>query len=428
MTRSPSLSFATARRPPRRRLVRILSWTVILAVVAAVVVAATGGLLWIYAWMRLGGSGFPTLEAGADEALGAGGASSPVGTTTVLLAITEERDPTDPSGVPLAGPVALVQVGGSRGDAAAVLVLPPQLRVSVDGESPMALSEVHELGGADLLLRSVVDYTQIEIDHVVAASTTAVPELVDALGPVVVCATTCDDVDADGARAIVEVFGAAASPRDASTALAQLAQVVEQLAGEVDLVGVLTSPLASKRAIDVLADHVETDVSLRGASLLTVSERLAGTHDVAVVSLPGVLNPDSGQLVVLPEQAAVRFALLREGGVPTDVEEDDEAALLAGATVAVQNGTGTTGFAAVLEAQLAAAGIRVVGTENASNFSYERSVVRYGPDDPSAEAAAILVARELGDVELEELDRAPTFEGEPVTVQIIGGADLDEES
>jgi hypothetical protein len=377
--------------------------------------------------MRLGGTSFAAL-ADADEALGAGGATSPAGTTTVLVAMTEERDPTDPNEAALAGPVALVQVGGSRGDAAAVLVLPPQLRVSVDGEPPMALSEVHELGGADLLLRAVIDYTEIEVDHVVAASRAAIPGLVDALGPVVGCETTCDDGDADGARARVEAFGAAESPSDAGAALAQLTQVVEQLAGKVDVVGVLTSPFASKRAIDVLADHVQTDVSLRGAAALTVSERLAGTHEVALVSLPGVLNPDSGQLIVLPEQAALRFALLREGGVPEETEEDDERALLAGATVAVQNGTGTTGYAAALEARLAAAGFQVVGTENASNFSFERSVVRYGPDDPSAEAAAVLVARELGDVELEELDRAPTFEGDPVTVLIIGGADLDEET
>lgn len=426
MTGSRSLTFSTHRRPQRRRWVRIVVGLVVVALVVVALAALTGGLLWTYAWARLGGTDLPSLAAEGDEALGAGGASAPSGTTTVLVGLTPPRDDTDPSGVPLAGPVAIVQVGGPRGDDAAVLVLPPQLRVSVDGDAPMPLADVHAAGGADGLLRAVVDYTQIDVDHAVVATTDALPRLVGAVGPVDVCTPTCTEVDADQVSTTVERFIASdAEPAEVADAVQELTATLRGLGAATDTVGTVVSPIDSKRAIDVLADDVTTDVSLRGAALLPLADRIEGAGDVTVVQLPGVINPDSGELILLPEQAATRFAVLREGGVATTSPQDDEAAVLAESSVAVRNGTGTAGYAADLEAQLAALGVRVVGTENAPTFDVERTVVAYGPDDPAAEAAAVLIARELGDVELLPLERQPTFEGEPVSVVVTGGADLD---
>lgn len=428
MTGSRSLTFSTARRPQRRRWVRVVVGLLIVALLGVLLLASSGGLLWAYAWARLGGTDLPSLAAEGDAALGAGGATSPAGTTTVLIALTPPHDDTDPAGVPLSGPVAVVQVGGPRGDEAAVLVLPSQLPVSVEGDAPMTLAEAHAAGGADVLLRTVVDYTEIDIDHVVIASEDALPRLVEALGPIEVCTTGCTTVDHDQATATLAAFTAGdAGPADVVLALDEVAALLRGLGAATDAMGVITSPLASKRAIDILAADVTTDANLRGGALLPLAEQLSTAGAVSVVQLPGVVNPETGQLLVLPEQAATRFAVLREGGVQATAPEDDEAALLAAATVSVQNGTGTAGYAADLEAQLSALGVRVVGTENAPTFDVERTQVIYGPEDPAAEAAAILIARELGDVELVADERQPTFEGEPVSVRVIGGADLDTE-
>jgi hypothetical protein len=398
----------------------------IVALLAAVLLALSGGLLWAYAWVQLGGTEMPSLAAEGDDALGAGGATSPAGTTTVLVALTPPRDDTDPAGAPLSGPVAVVQVGGPRGDDAAVLVLPPHLPVSVDGEAPMTLAEVHATGGADVLLRTVVDYTEIDIDHVVIAAEDSLPRLVEALGPIEACTTGCTTVD--GARATTTVAGLTvddAGLAEVAAALEEVAALLRGLGAATDPVAAVTSPLASKRVIDILAADVTTDANLRGGALLPLAERLSIAGPVSVVQLPGVVNPDTGRLLVLPEQAATRFAVLREGGVASASPEEDEAALLTAATVSVQNGTGTAGYAADLEAQLAALGVRVVGTENAPTFDVERTQVVYGPDDPAAEAAAILLARELGDVELVADERQPSFEGDPVSIRVVGGADLD---
>jgi hypothetical protein len=426
VTGSRSLTFSTQRRPTRRRWVRVVVGLFVIVLVAAVVVVLTGGLLWGYAWARLGGTELPSLSADGDDALGAGGASSPEGTTTVLLALTEPTDATDPSGVPVVGPVALLQIGGPRGDDPVAVVLPAALPVSVDGEAPMPLADVHATGGPDLLLRTVVDYTQVDVDHLVTAATDAIPGLVEALGPVEACADTCVSIDAaEAEQAVAAYTDPSTTPAGSADALVELAVVVRGLGGATDPVAALTSPFATRRAIDILGSDVTTDAGLRGGALLPLADRIAASGDLTAVSLPAIANPDSGELVVLPEQAATRFALLREGGVPTASPEDDEAALIAEATVAVQNGTGTDGYAAALSTQVEALGVRVVGTENALSFDVERTRVAYGPDDPEAEAVAIVLARELGDAELVALDRSPSFEGEPVTVQVIGGSDLD---
>lgn len=426
MTGPRSLTFSSTRRPPRRRWVKLVVGVLLVAVVLVVLAALSGGLLWTYAWARLGSDDLPSLAADAGDALGPGGATSPDGTTTVMVALSPPRDATDPAERPLAGPVALVQVGGPRGDDAVVLLLPPELPVSVDGEAPMLLREVHAAGGADLLVRTVVDYTQVAVDHVVTASTDALPQLADALGPVEICDPACREVDGDDLRGAQEVLtGEAAEPEAAVAAVRELATLIREVAGATDGFGVVTSPLATRRAIDTLATEVVTDVSLRGGAVLPLLDQFATVSEVSVVQLPGVLNPDSGQLLLLPEQAETRFAVLREGGVPTSTPADDEVELLASVSVAVQNGTGTAGYAARLEASLSAAGVQVVGTENAPTFDVERTQVAYGPEDPTAEAAAIVLARELGDVDLVALEQQPTFEGTPVTVLVIGGADLD---
>lgn len=422
---SPPLSFST--RPKRRRWTRVVVAVLILAALVAVLVAAAAGLLWVYAWFRLA----PTAVAGLtvdDEvvAMPEDGPTAPDGVTTALVALVEERDPTLPGDPALTGPVALVQSGGARGDDVAVVLLPAGLPVAVDGEGTMALSDVHEAGGPDLLVRAVVDHTGIAIDHLVTADTAAVPDLVDALGNVEVCDPNCTALTVDDARSRVSAYADASAPAESAAAFADLVVAIEAIADRVQVRTALTSPFATRRAIDVLSRQTTTDVALRGAAVLPVAERLADAGQVAVATLPGVTNPDSGQLLVLPEQAEIRFALLREGGVPETSAEQDDAAILSDVRVAVQNGTGTAGYAAQLEDVLSAAGVEVVGTENAASFDLGVTVLRYDSNDPLGEVAAVLLAELLdADVELEPVDRPPTFEGDPVTVMVVGGADLD---
>ena len=426
---SPPLSFST--RPKRRRWTRVVVVVLVLVALVVTLAAAAAGLLWTYAWFRLGPTPVAGLVMEDDDAAGALGEddpTSPDGTTTALVALVEDRDPTLPGEASLAGPVALVQTGGARGDDVAVVLLPAALPVAVDGEGAMPLGSVHEEGGPDLLVQAVVDHTGVAVDHLVAADAGALPDLVEALGDVEVCDPGCGSLGAEDARARIDAYAAAGSPAELEASFADLVVAVEAVAGRLDARSSLTSPFATRRAIEVVSSQVTTDVALRGAALLPLAERLGASGQVSVATLPGVTNPDSGRLLVLPEQAEVRFALLRDGGVPDSSPQEDDEAILADVRVAVQNGTGTAGYAAALESVLVGGGVQVVGTENAASFDRPVTELRYDDSDPLGEVAAVLIAELLdADVELEPAEQPPTFEGEPVTVVVIGGEDLDDE-
>lgn len=422
---SPPLTFSGSRRGGRRWLRAVLLLLAVLVTVLALV-AASAGLLWLYAWARLGATAVPSLEAD-EEALGAAAPSAPEGVTTTLVAISDPLDPTVPRGTPLRGPVALVQSGGPRGDDAIVLLLPAQLPVTIDGEGTVPLTEVHELGGLDLLSRAVVDYTEVRVDHAVRASVDALPQLVAAVDGVETCdGAVCTTVDEAEARRRVAAYDELEPGGDSATVVAELAALVGGLASNVDVPSVLRSPLAAKRVVDTVADDVDTDLSLRGAALLEVAATLTSAGEITVVEVPAVRNPASDTIVLLPERAAARFALLREGGTPTPEEIDDRGEVLRAVEVAVLNGTGTDGYAGRLQARLQAEGVRVVGTGNAPGFDTPVTTVAYGPDDPVAEAAAVLLARALEGATLVAAERPLSFQGERVDVVVTGGEDLDD--
>jgi hypothetical protein len=423
---TPSLSFTTRRSPRRWLRGLIVLLVVILAVVVAV--AAMAGLLWGYAWWRLGGTDVPAL-ADDVEPLGSLDVTAPAGVTTTLVAFVEDRDPTLPGEPPLQGPVALVQSGGVRGDDVVVLLLPDDLPVTVDGAGAATLSEVHEGGGLDMLVRAVADYTEVRIDGVVRATPEALPQIVEAIGSVQACDPTCVEVDAEETRRRVAALTELDPGGDATTAVADVAAVLRGVAATTELTSVLRSPLVTRQVIDVVAGQVATDTSLRGGVLLTVAQQLAAPTNLVVLGVPAIRNLDTGELVVLPERAVTQFALLREGGLPDASDVDAATEVLRQTTVAVLNGTGTAGYAARLETRLQAEGVRVIGTGNAPSFDVATTSVAYDPDDPRGQAAALLLARLLGDdVEVVAGAGALTFEGDPVHLVVTGGADLDEDS
>ncbi len=417
----PSSSvFRSVRRPPRRRWLRtvkiVLSTVLVLGLLAVGVV----GAVWAEAWLRLGGDRLASVS-GDIEALGPDGAQAPGDATTVLVALVEEHDPTMAGGAPLAGHVALVQATAQR-EEVSVLLLPAALEVGIDGEGELPLDEVHQRGGLDLLTRGVVDYTSIAVDHAVAASTEALPQLTNALGGV----EHCDDA---GCRVLdADAVAVMAGDRDPVARAEAVGAVVQGLAARVSPTTPLRSPLRSRSVISTLSSEIVTDASLRGTRLLDAAQALSEPRPLAVGVVAGIVNPDTSRLVVRPEQTETLFQHLRQG---TRLEGDDLAerddVVPDDVGVVVLNGVGTAGLAARIESQLQGAGFQTVGTDNAPRFDHERTIVAYGADDADAEVVAVMIAEHLGDVELDPRERPPTFEGEPVQVLVTVGQDLDDE-
>jgi hypothetical protein len=420
VTGSRQIVFSSARRAPRRRWTRVVGVLAVVALLAGAGLATVAGGLWLYASARLGGERVPGLAEPA-AALGAVSEGTDArGATTVLVALTAPHDPTDPRAPELRGPVALLQLGGPR-EVPAVLVLPADLPLSIDGLGTATVAEVQEEGDVGLLAGAVADYTGVAVDHVVRASEDALPRLVDLHRPQRCDEGRCTTLTSQDVRRELGEGGA----RERVQAVVD---TLRALAPQLDRTSVLASPLTSKRTVDVVADEVHTDVALRGTGLLELAAALEGAPAPEVALVPMLRNPATGRSVLL-EDAEALFQRFREGaplraGGPAIPGEDDVASLVGAVPVAVLNGAGVDGLAGRVEAMLAADGYLVVGTGNAPSFGGGGTIVTYDPDDPSAEVAAILLAERLGDVTLQPAERTPMFEGDPVAVVVTAGTDL----
>jgi len=415
---SGSLTFSTNHRPRGARVAR--GFGVLLVVVLAFLLlwGLVIGALWSYAWFTLGGDDVPALrDDGGLVTLGpAEGPEAPPDALTLMVTLTGPVEPTIPTPPELEAPIVLVQFGGPR-ERPAALILPEDVPLSGDG----SFAEVQAEGGTDPLLRAVIDYTGVRVDHVVSLSVDALPGILDAVGTVEVCrADGCSEPTGDELRS-------ALLTADDEELVSLAADTLRALGGRLDTRWAVTSPRAAKRVIDVVDEEIVSDVSLRGSALLDVAAALSEPVRLETDRIPVFVNPATGDVVPLPEQVEVRLQRLRQGEPLSDIAgqtpEEIEADLLAGIEVAVLNGAGIDGLAARLEAEITAAGFEVRGTGNAPTFDRQRTLISFARDDEEAALAAFRLSELIGEAEIDALDQRPTFEGEEIDVLLIAGED-----
>jgi hypothetical protein len=414
---SASQGFTLARRRSPVRLLRIVLRTIIGGVILALLWGALVGVLWLVGSNQM--KGVP-LSALRDDVLmlGASGARAPRDSTTVLLLIVDEYDPTVPRPSPLVAPPMILQFGGAR-EVPAALVLPETVEVLVDGRGLMRFDEIQRELGSDRLARAVIDYTEVRLDHVVAVSTEALPRLVGLLGPLEVCGGWgCDEPTPDDVRAWQR-------DPDPAVVLARGAAVMRAIAGAIDTSLFVRTPFLGRDVVAVIAGQVVTDADLDVRRLIELAPGASLPVRLDVDRLPMVRNPTTGQLVVLEESAMLRFQRLRDG-LPFEAIDptDDVERLQTVTSVAVLNGAGVAGLAALYEAELRSAGFVVVGTGNDVRFDRERTVINYLRGDREAEPVAFLLAERLPTADIRAIEGPLLFEGEPVAIVVLLGRDL----
>ena len=201
--------------------------------------------------------------------------------------------------------------------------------------------------------------------------------------------------------------------------------VLRARADDLDASLFLRTPFLGREVLGVISGQVVTDVDLNIRRLLELAPGVSVPVRLDVDRLPMVRNPTTGQLVVLEESAMLRFQRLREG-LPFDAigPEEDVERLRTVTEVAVLNGAGVAGLAALYDAELRSAGFVVVGTGNDVRFDRERTVINYLRGDREAEPVAFLLAEQFPTATIEAVDGPLLLEGRPVAIVVRLGRDL----
>lgn len=349
MTQPRSSVFTSVRYAERRRW---RSWTriavvalVVLAVAAIVVVAA----LWVYAAVRISGVAIGTLNPAGDAAEN-------------TLVVTTEGE--------AAGGIAIVQTSEAR-SGPAVLLLPRDLLVEVQGEGTRRLAAFHEEGGVAVLADAVQDYTGISLDHYVEVSVEGVEDLVSTLGGVPMCAGPGDEVcPVVDPQEVGGRLAATGTPDDDQPERARrVHEVLRNGLESATRPGLLWNPLRTKRVIDDYAAAVATDQDLGPLDLRDLARRFAEVpaESLAVRVVPGVREEGAIRAAVEPAeglfQAFRELEPLPDTGIEAPVELVPE-----DVTVRVLNGVGRAGLAAEMATFLEDKGFVIESTDNAAAF------------------------------------------------------------
>lgn len=382
----------------RRRRVRwtsILKWGALALVILLIVVFA-----WGYVWLKSKESKMRV--EGVGEALDAKKKGQPV--TTLVMGVDkgsvpgEEESRTDI--------MMLVSVNPAN-NKAAVISIPRDTRVEIPGRSGYnKINAAHAFGGPKLAIQTVKDFTGLDINHYVVMDFEGFKHIVNAIGGVKMHVDVAihDKYAGDVPPGDVVLTG------DQALALVRARHDVRSVpAGDLDriknqrkfLQAMLSTashtrnPFRIIKLIDVASENIKTDLSF--TEMLSLGRRLQGAGgELTMTTAPGRTKVIGGAWYYIVDTAQFESMLRTfktSQEVDTSVEEQTSSngSSRAGMKVAVLNGAGTPGLAALVAEELAQAGYAGVKTGNAGS-RYSKTTIYYADDESSR---AGLVAADL---------------------------------
>lgn len=172
-----------ARRPRRRRLrLGLMLGGVLLLAVLLVVGWGVAGYLVFQDGV---GDAGKRIDTGTRSELSGKGASPFSDPTTILLIGTDHSEDASRAGVRHADSMMLLRTdpGGHR---ISYLSIPRDLYVDIPGHGRNKINTAYQIGGAVLQLRTVKQFTGLEVDHIALVDFGSFRDLIDAIGGVTV--------------------------------------------------------------------------------------------------------------------------------------------------------------------------------------------------------------------------------------------------
>lgn len=295
-------------------------------------------------------------------------------------------------------------------------------------------------GGPGCLMKTIIEQTHIHVDDFVELNFIGFEKVINDLGGVTVCLPAPVDDPMSGLKLKAgrhHIHGAQAlafwRTREDLGEGSDLQRIqrdqflMAALLQGIEKSGLLTSPAKLTTVIGDVAQNMTTDTALSQSRMLTIAEgaKDLASKNVQFVEVPTMTytgNPNWVQFT--PEAATLFSAVAHDTKLPTKAKKP--AATLtsvkpAQVSVKILNGSGINQQAAGAANALSERGFNVVGTGEADNFNYTKSVVEYASaaDKPAAE----LVKSKVPASQSEILHNATLTPG---TVELILGSTFTE--
>ena len=274
-------------------------------------------------------------------------------------------------------------------------------------------------GGPGCLWETVEQTTNIHIDNFVELTFEGFEKVINDLGGVNVCLPAAVDNPKSGLDLSAgphHVFGPEAlafwRTREDVGEGSDLQRIqrdqflMAALLQGIEHSGLLTSPSKVSAVIGDVARNMTTDTALNQSRMLSIAEgvRHLTSQNVQFIEVPTqTYEPNPAWVQWTPQASQLFSQVAHDTTLAKAAAKKQPAAATATVSpaqvhVKVLNGSGLQGVAAEGSADLTSRGFNVVGSHNALNFNYTRSVVEYGSaaDRPAAE----LLQQQFSDAEI----------------------------
>jgi LCP family protein required for cell wall assembly len=302
-----------------------------------------------------------------------------------------------------------------------------------------------EAGGPICTWKTVDTVTGIHIDHFVQLDFTGFEKIIDDIGGVNVCVPEAMDVSRSGlhlsagrhrvygAQALAfwrtrEDVGLGSDPQRIQRDQFLMASLVQG----IEHSGLLNSPSEMLKVVSDAAQAMTTDTTFDQPAMLKIADSMRGltAKSVQFITAPFATYPENTNKLQLqqPQADTLFHAIAHDTKLPKTKKSQKpgqgttatvvDTTAPANVKVQVLNGAGIKGLASEVGADLTSAGFDVVGTGNASNYSYTSSLIEYA--SRADKRAANTLRAQISGATLEQ-DSSLT----PGTVELIVGSTFD---
>ncbi|MCL5291655.1 MAG: LCP family protein [Actinobacteria bacterium] len=297
-----------------------------------------------------------------------------------------------------------------RKKVASLISIPRDMRVEIPGNGTDKINAAYSLGGAELTIETVQQFTGLEMNHFIEVDFQGFKRLVDSLGGIDIDIRPPNgrsrlkdpEIDLDIPRGMQHLNG------DEALKFVRVRHVdddfgrverQQQFLRAVFEKAVKPSSLAKlPQLAEIVTDNVRTDSGLGLREMLAYGQLLRSIprENVRMATLPGDSQMMGGVSYVVPQYDKMDWLLGRLKNDQT-FETTKEEVANANIVVDIQNGSGVQGQGLKMADALKLKGFTVGEISNADNFSYERTQILATPES-YAKAKKVHDALGLGDI------------------------------